>query len=86
MNQRCNSCERIVHKCVCRNKLAKSEFNKATFVFEFTPDKFSGLESYQEDVRLLFQIAQRLGMNEGRRTMTVMYDNIIEEEYWESMW
>lgn len=42
-------------------------WNKATFVFEFAPDKWMGLESFQKDVQLLKQVADRLGMTEGRR-------------------
>lgn len=43
-------------------------WNRATLVFEFAPDKWMGLEDFQQDVMLLRRLANRLGMSEGPRS------------------
>lgn len=55
-------------------------WNKATFVFEFAPDKWMGLESFQKDVTLLSQVATRLGMAEGRRSATFTVEAVRMDE------
>lgn len=61
--------------------MSEEDWNKATFVFEFAPDKWLGLESFQKDVMLLRDVATRLGMSEGRRKATFTIEIVgIDDE------
>lgn len=50
-----------------------SDFNHVVIELSYQPDKFMGLESWQSDVRFLVELAQRLGVDDGRRRASVLY-------------
>ena len=60
--------------------MSESKFNKATFVFEFAPDKWAGLETWQGDVLLLRSLAHRLGMGDGRRSAAITIEVVNPDE------
>lgn len=60
--------------------MSDETWNKATFVFEFQPDKWAGLESFQRDVMLLKQLAGRLEMNDGRRSAALTIEIVSMDD------
>lgn len=57
-----------------------SDYNEVVFTFSFARDKCMGRESWQEDIELLRQICDRLEMNEGRRSASISYSYVGDEE------
>jgi hypothetical protein len=60
--------------------MSDETWNKATFVFEFTPDKWAGLKDFQEDIQLLRRVAVRLGMDVGRRSAALTIEYVGPDE------
>lgn len=57
-----------------------AEYNECTITLSFAPDKWMGLESWRADVALLVQLADHLGMNDGRRTAKVETRDVSADE------
>ena len=62
---------------------ADADYNECVITLSFAPDKWVGLEGWREDVALLVQLADRLGMNDGRRTAKTETRTVgTEEDQW----
>jgi hypothetical protein len=56
------------------------DFNKVTVTLSFAPDKWVGLEAWRDDVALLRKLLERMGMNDGRRSMMLAYEDVSVDE------
>lgn len=55
-------------------------YNKVTVTFEWPPDKWMGYQPWAANVQRLLDLAEALGMDDGRPRMEVVRERVSVDE------
>lgn len=60
--------------------MIEGDHNKVTVTFEWPPDKWMGFDSWKDRIGALLRMADLLGLDDGRPSMTIVTERVGLEE------